>query len=334
MGYNTSETQTRVRCPFCGSTDNEPLALFGQQLLTVQMYCNACRTPFEYVKDDDILEDFAVKKGRSSVTTTTERTLVNYTVLDGVAIIELTNPPANTYSHEMMRQLDEAILQARFDENVHVLVLRGAGEKFFCAGADIAMLNAVTPTFKYYFCLHANETLIRLEQTPKLVIAALNGHTVGGGLEIALACDIRIAKRDAGSVGLPEVTLGVLPGTGGTQRLARALPKNKAIELMTEGKLISFEESLKLGLINYIYEADNYWDEVMKYAKSFCPPNKASKAVGRIKRAVQSGAEVAFSEGLAIERELQQLLFQSEDAKEGMAAYVAKPRRAAEFTGR
>ncbi len=173
---------------------------------------------------------------------------------------------------------------------------------------------------------------MRLEQTPKLVIAALNGHTVGGGLEIALACDIRIAKRNGGKVGLPEVTLGVLPGTGGTQRLARALPKNKAIELMTEGKLISFEEALDFGLINYIYEPEHYWDEVMQYAKSFCPPNKASKAVGRIKRAVQSGAEVSFSESLAIERELQQLLFQSEDAKEGIAAYTEK--RKAEFKGR
>ena len=133
-------------------------------------------------------------------------------------------------------------------------------------------------------------------------------------------------------MGLPEVNLGVLPGTGGTQRLARALPKNKAIELMTEGKLISFEEAQELGLVNYIYESQNYWDEVMNYAKSFCPPNKAAKAVGRIKRAVQSGAEVAFSEALAIERELQQLLFQSEDAKEGIAAYVEK--RKGNFAGR
>ncbi|GAC1565097.1 MAG: hypothetical protein NVS3B14_01750 [Ktedonobacteraceae bacterium] len=266
------------------------------------------------------------------MTTTTERTLVNYTTTGGIAMIELSNAPANTYSLEMMRQLDEAILQARFDENVHVLLLRGAGEKFFSAGAEISMLNAVTPTFKYYFCLHANETLMRLEQTPKLVIAALNGHTVGGGLEIALACDIRIARRGAGKVGLPEVSLGVLPGTGGTQRLARALPKNKAIELMTEGKLLSFEEAQGLGLINYIYQTENYWDEVMQYAKSFCPPGKASKAVGRIKRAVQSGSEVSFSESLAIERELQQLLFQSEDAKEGIAAYAEK--RKAEFKGR
>ena len=266
------------------------------------------------------------------MTTTTERTLVNYTVTDGVAVIELANPPANTYSYEMMRQLDDAILRARFDEDVHVLLIRGSGDKFFCAGADIAMLNAVTPTFKYYFCLHANETLLRLEQTPKLVIAALNGHTVGGGLEIAMACDIRIARRNAGKVGLPEITLGVLPGTGGTQRLARALPKNKAIELMTEGKLISFEEAQELGLVNYIYEPENYWEQVMNYARSFCPPNKASRTVGRIKRSVQSGSEVALSEALALERELQQLCFQSEDAKEGLAAYAEK--RPGHFAGR
>jgi enoyl-CoA hydratase len=266
------------------------------------------------------------------MSTTAEKTLVNFSVADGVGIIELANPPANTYSYEMMSQLDAAILQARFDESVHVLLLRGAGDKFFSAGAEISMLNSVTPTFKYYFCLHANETLTRLEQTPKLVIAALGGHTVGGGLEIALACDLRIARRGGGKVGLPEVNLGVLPGTGGTQRLARALPKNKAIELMVEGKLISFEEAHALGLINYIYEAQGYWEQVTDFARSFCPPNKAAKAVGRIKRAVQSGSEVAFSESLAIERELQQLLFQSEDAKEGIAAYVDK--RTANFTGR
>src|SRR5579864_1904264 len=266
------------------------------------------------------------------MTTVSEQVLVNYTAVDGIGVIELTNPPANTYSYEMMRQLDEAILQARFDENVHVIVIRGSGEKFFCAGAEIAMLNAVTPTFKYYFCLHANETLLRLEQTPKLVIAALNGHTVGGGLEIALACDIRIARRSAGKVGLPEINLGVLPGTGGTQRMARALPKNKAIELMTEGKLITFEEAQDLGLINYIYEPENFWEDVMNYARQFCPPNKASRTVGRIKRSVQSGSEVSLSEALAIERELQQLCFQSEDAKEGLAASIEK--RKPSFAGR
>ena len=121
----------------------------------------------------------------------TKTKLVDYRVKNGVAWLELTDPPANTYTYEMMQDLDTAILQARFDENVHVLVLRGAGEKFFCAGANINMLKTVNPTFKYFFCLHANETLNRLEHTPKLVIAALNGHTVGGGLEIAMAADWR-----------------------------------------------------------------------------------------------------------------------------------------------
>ncbi len=140
--------------------------------------------------------------------------LIKYRVEDGVAILEMDDPPANTYTYQMMLQLDTAILKARMDESVHVIVLRGAGEKFFSAGASIPMLTKADPQFKYYFCLHANETLSRLEQTPKLVIAALNGHTVGGGLEIALACDIRIAKKEGGKIGLPEVNLGVLAGHG------------------------------------------------------------------------------------------------------------------------
>src|SRR5262249_10183901 len=116
--------------------------------------------------------------------------LVQYRVEDGVAVLTLNDPPANTYSYEMMQSLDRAILTARMDDAVSVIVITGNGEKFFCAGANINMLKSVTPEFKYYFCLHANETLSRLEQTPKLVIAALNGHTVGGGLEVALAADI------------------------------------------------------------------------------------------------------------------------------------------------
>ena len=257
--------------------------------------------------------------------------LIHYEVDDGVGVITMDDPPANTYTYEMMRQLDEAILEARFDEDVHVLVLRGEGEKFFSAGANIQMLQESDPHFKYYFCLHANETLNRLEQSPMLVIAALNGHTVGGGLEIALACDLRIAREGAGKIGLPEVNLGVLPGTGGTQRLGRLLGKSTAIELMAEGRTLEFEDAAGLGLVNKVWEGEDFLDQVMEYARSFTPPQKASKAVGRIKRAVCSGCEVPFSEGLAIERELQQQLFQSDDAREGLAAYVEK--REAEFTG-
>jgi len=254
----------------------------------------------------------------------TEKQLIHYRNENGVAVIEMDDAPANTYTHAMMRQLDEAILQARMDENAHVIILRGSGEKFFSAGADIKMLTTSTPEFKYYFCLHANETLCRLEQTPKLVIAALNGHTVGGGLEIALACDIRLARKEGGKIGLPEVNLGVLPGTGGTQRLARAVGKSRAIELMATGRTFSFDEAMEYGLVNDIFDRDSFWEDVLAYARQFVPPAKASRAVGRIKRAVQTGVEVGFGEALGLERELQQLLFTSEDAKEGLSAYVDK----------
>jgi enoyl-CoA hydratase len=263
---------------------------------------------------------------------TETRPLINYRTDAGIAVIELNDPPANTYTYEMNLQLDEAILRARMDNDVYVIVLTGAGEKFFCAGANIKMLSTVDPTFKYYFCLHANETLLRLEHTPKLAIAALNGHTVGGGLEIAMAADIRIARQDAGKIGLPEVNLGVLPGTGGTQRLSRMIGKSRAIELIVTGNTFTFEEAKELGIVNDIYERDNFMANVMEYARQFCPPNKASKAVGRIKRAIQTGWEIPLEAALALERENQQLLFQSEDAKEGLNAYVEK--RPATFTAK
>ncbi|HEV2423710.1 MAG TPA: enoyl-CoA hydratase/isomerase family protein [Terriglobia bacterium] len=260
----------------------------------------------------------------TTVTAPSTGSLVNYSAENGIGWIEMNDPPANTYTYEMMQQLDAAVLKARMDTGVHVIILRGAGDKFFSAGANIRMLSSVTPEFKYYFCLHANETLTRLEQTPKLVIAALNGHTVGGGLEIALAADIRLARRDAGKIGLPEVALGVLPGTGGTQRLARLIGKSRSIELMATGRTFSFEEAEEIGLVNQVFDRDDFFEQVVAYAQQFLPPGKASRAVGRIKRSVQSGLEMPFSESLALERELQQHLFQSEDAHEGLVAYVEK----------
>ena len=261
-----------------------------------------------------------------------EKKLVDYRMEDGIAVIELNDPPANTYSYALMQQLDSAILQGRMDDAVHVIVLRGAGEKFFCAGANIDLLSKMTSTYKYYFCLHANETLNRLEQTPKLVIAALNGHCVGGGLEVALAADVRLASKGAGKLGFPEVSLGVLPGTGGTQRLARILGRARAMELMASGKLITFEEAKKLGIVSEVFEKENFWGDVKQYAREFCPPNKAAMAVGRIKRSVISGLEMGFHEGLAFEREMQQELFESQDAQEGLNAYLEK--RKPVFTGK
>jgi enoyl-CoA hydratase len=262
-------------------------------------------------------------------------TLVNYSTDKGVAVLCLNDPPVNAYSYEMFRELDSAILEARFDDDVHVLVITGHGDKHFCAGANINMLRESDPTFKYYFCLHANETLSRLEHTPKLCIAALNGHTVGGGFEIALACDLRIARSGPFRIGLPEVNLGVLPGTGGTQRLGRLVGKADAIEMMVEARTFDPDEALAHRLVNKVWQTesgDAFVRKVVDYARGFCPPQRAALAVGRMKRAVQSGTEMALEQGLALERELQAELFASADAKEGLAAYTGK--RPPQFSGR
>jgi enoyl-CoA hydratase/carnithine racemase len=260
---------------------------------------------------------------------------VAYAAAEHLALLTLNDPPANGYSYAMMRDLDEAILRARFDDAVEVLVLAGAGEKFFCAGADVTVLNELTPTSKYFFCLHANETLQRLERTPKLVIAALSGHCVGGGLEIALACDLRLARAGSGKCGLPEVSLGVLPGTGGTQRLARLLGGSRAIELMAKGELFDYARAGELGIVNQIIEADNdagFLAAALDWALQFVSPSRAAMSVGHIKLAVQAGADLPLESGLAIERELQAKLFASDDAGEGLAAFVAK--RKPVFQGR
>jgi enoyl-CoA hydratase/carnithine racemase len=257
---------------------------------------------------------------------------VDYTTDNGLGIIELNDPPAHAYGYDMMRDLDNAILDARMDESVHVIILRGKGEKFFCGGADIKMLNEKSPYYFYYFSLHANEVVRRLEMTPKLVIAAINGHCMGGGFEIALACDIRIAKRDGGRLGLPEINLGLEPGVGGTQRLPRIIGYARAVELLATGRALAFEEALDMGLLHYVYEPATFWEETLQYARQFCPPNKASMAVGRIKLAARTSLEVGIHEGILIEHEMLQQLYVSKDAREGVSAFLQ--RRQAKYEGR
>ncbi len=173
---------------------------------------------------------------------------------------------------------------------------------------------------------------MRIENTPKLVIAALNGHAMGGGCEISMACDLRIAKRGKSKIGLPEVNLGVIPGMGGTQRLPRLVGQAKAMELMATGTAISFEEALDIGLVNQVFDEEGYWNKVVEYARQFVPPKKASLSVGLIKRAIKSGTEMSLPDGLALEREVLQRAFDSEDSKEGLKAYLEK--KAADFKGK
>ncbi|HZU85261.1 MAG TPA: enoyl-CoA hydratase/isomerase family protein [Polyangiaceae bacterium] len=261
-------------------------------------------------------------------------TLVSYATDKGVATLTLTDPPVNAYTHEMFKELDANVLEARFDDDVHVLVVTGHGDRYFCAGADVNMLKEADETFKYYFCLHANETLLRLENTPKLVIAAMNGHAVGGGFEIALACDLRIARAGSFQIGLPEVNLGVLPGTGGTQRLSRLVGRSRAIELVVEGQTLPVERAMGAGLVHKVWSTETheaFMRKVMEYAHELCPPARAPLAMGAVKRAIQGGSDMSLEGGLSLERELQQQLFRSQDAKEGLAAFTQK--RKATFRG-
>jgi enoyl-CoA hydratase len=251
-------------------------------------------------------------------------------VEDHVGYIEIGKPKANTYDIHMMHELHDAIEELRFDENARVIVLASTVPGFFSAGADIEMLKQSQPDFKAMFCLFCQETLDKFAKTPKVVIAALSGHTVGGGLEIALACDLRMMAKDSGKIGLPEVTLGVLPGTGGTQRLPRLVGTSRALDLMITGKTITPDEALAMGLVNYVYPKESFAKDVHAYAVALA--HGPARAVSLIKRSVIEGVEMPLTAGLALERELQNRLFITEDAKEGLTAFSEK--RKPNFKGR
>jgi enoyl-CoA hydratase len=261
--------------------------------------------------------------------------LVDYTTDRGVAVLVLNDPPVNTFTHEMIKDLDECITDARFDEDVHVVVIVGHGEHCFSAGANIAMLREVDPDFRYNFFQHASETFLRLEHTPKLVIAALNGHAVGAGFELALACDLRIAWRGEGTLALPQIDYGMLPGAGGIQRLARTVGKGRAMQMLLEGGRLSFEQAQASGLVNHVWDAPSgveFLDKVVAYGRRFTLPNKPVLAVGRLKRALQAASEMPLEQALAFDRELQAQLVRTDDLAEGLQAWLDK--RAPTFQGK
>jgi enoyl-CoA hydratase len=251
-------------------------------------------------------------------------------VEDHVGRIEIQKPKANTYDLDMMKELDGAIEEMRFDDAAHVVVLESGVPGFFSAGADIEMLKKSQPDYKAMFCLHCQETLDKFAKTPKVVLTAINGHCVGGGLEIALSTDLRMMASGSGKIGLPEVTLGVLPGTGGTQRLPRLIGTSRALDMMITGKLLTPEEALAIGLVNYVFPAESFAKDVQSYASALA--HGPARAVSLIKRSVVEGIEMPLTAGLALERELQNRLFITEDAKEGLTAFTEKRRPS--FKGR
>ena len=249
----------------------------------------------------------------------------------GIGYIRLNKPKANLYDQEFITQLNGAVDEIRFNDDIKVVIMISELGNFFSAGADINMLKASNPTYKASFCLGAQETLEKMERTPKIFLAALNGHTVGGGLEIALATDIRFAADDPNiKIGLPEVTLGVLPGTGGTQRLARLIGKSRALDLMITGRTLTPQEALDFGIVNYVYPPGELLSKVEEYAHTLLAG--ATRAIGLIKQAVVQGTEVHLDAGFFMERELQNRLFITQDAQEGISAFIEK--RQPEFHGK
>jgi enoyl-CoA hydratase/carnithine racemase len=227
-----------------------------------------------------------------------------------------------------MGQLGEAISAAEADADVRVVILRSASEKFFSAGADIKAFLANSSEANMAMIHLAHGELNRIAASHKIYIAAINGHALGGGLEMALACDFRVAlDGESGSsrryyLGLPEVTLGILPGNGGTQRLPRLIGANKALEMMILGERVNPQQALELGIVNKLFPAESFNEDVQAYAERIA--NGASLAVGAIKRAVYDGLEMELADGLALERELIAPLYDTEDSAEGFAAFSEK----------
>jgi enoyl-CoA hydratase/carnithine racemase len=251
---------------------------------------------------------------------------VTYAADGTVGTIVLDNPPANSYDIGIVRELAGAIDTASADAGVRVVVLRSASERFFSAGADVKRFLANDVDANMDMIRLAHEALASIARSPKLFVAWIAGHALGGGLELALACDLRYAAEGSYRLGTPEVTLGLLPGNGGTQRLPRIIAPGPALELLLTGRQVGPDEALSLGLVGGVFATAEEFDaHVARLAAG--PP----LAIAHIKRAVHEGMERTLDEGLELERELIEDLFRSKDATEGLTAFSEK--RAPEFVG-
>ncbi len=264
--------------------------------------------------------------------TTVTATNTNLTVKkeNGIAEVHIHVNKTNAYDLDYYKELNAAIDDIRFDPTIKVAVLMSDMPKFFSAGANIQFLKNSDPVFKTQFCLFCNETLDKIARSPQIWIACLEGHTVGGGLEMALACDLRFMGDSAGKIGLPEITLGVLAGTGGTQRLLRQVGHSKALDMNLTGEALSPQEALDIKLVDRLYPQDEIREKTLEYAKNIV--NKASYAAGNIKLSIMNGKEMPLNVAIRYEGELQNLLFRSHDAQEGLQAFLEK--RAPEWSGK
>ncbi len=249
----------------------------------------------------------------------------------GVGIIVLDNPPANLYDHAILREFASAIDDARMDGDIRNVVVTSAAEKFFSGGADVRVFAAGTARSRFMLALLAHEAFRKMENSPLIFIAAIAGHCLGGGLELALACDLRFAAEGSYQIGLPEVNLGLFPGSGGTQRLPRLIGKSKALDLIANATTLKPAEAKEIGIVDQLFaDAASCRAGAIEYAAKLA--SGPSVAIGHAKLAITLGLGGPLDLGLAIEREAIGRVFVSEDADEGIAAFREK--RKAEFKGR
>lgn len=249
---------------------------------------------------------------------------------NGVGIVTLNYPPANAYDTDRLHELADVITKIRGDDSIRVIVVRSALEKFFSAGADISVLKTSNNSAFANLLVIAHETMDMIAHTPKIFIAAVAGHCIGGGLELALACDLRFGAEGKYGIGLGEINLGLNPAMGGTQRLPRLIQRSRALHLMVTGETLKPEVAHQWGILDRLFPADTFWNDVLAYAEKLA--KGPSLAQGYAKLSLNQGLESSLAEGLSLERAHQNLLFKSEDAAEGLKAFLEK--RPAQFTGR
>ena len=248
----------------------------------------------------------------------------------GVATLRLDRPKMNALNQQVAREIGEAVDAAAGDENVRALVVWG-GERIFAAGADIKEMADLDAVSMYRYIGRFQDVFTRLEQLPLVTIAAVNGYALGGGCELALACDLRICADDA-RMGQPEILLGVIPGAGGTQRLPRLVGVGRAKELIYSGRFVEADEALSIGLANEVVPAADVYTRAVERAEAFA--SGPTVALMAAKQAIQSGLQADIATGLMLERQGFAALFASEDQKTGMDSFVEHGPGKAKFVGR
>jgi enoyl-CoA hydratase/carnithine racemase len=254
---------------------------------------------------------------------------VSFAAEGAVGFITLDKPPANSYDRGFMEEMAAAVDEAAGNASVKAVIVRSASRKFFCAGADIKAFMANDTPANLAMIELGHDVLARIATIPKVFIAQIEGHALGGGLEISLACDFRFGARGSYKLGVPEVTLGILPGNGGTQRLPRLIGTARALDLMVTGRQVSPGEAHGLGILNRLFAASDAAEKTREFAERLAAG--ATGAIGEIKLATYEGVDGPLEDGLARERAGIAKLFESKDAAEGIAAFVEK--RRPEFTG-